>query len=229
MNVVKMTDGDKGKLVDVWVRFGQASSDAFEYFNNLHGRFNEEGKNWKEHIDSVLFAGKDDKYNALHRAEDTLRQEVESVTANMVVIYPYLKDLTPRMSWMTSEEVVSEKIDGVWRDAVLDSLREDFASETSVYAKELSAFPKETSLSQVSVDDALWFWKGMSNELFRVVRKTALGRIVFLENMVTSEVNRCTTSSARVSFCVVPKDRVEAIQDLSKRWRNALEANGVIK
>lgn len=226
----KLPDADSARLLTACVKANSAAISAFEYFNDLHGKFVEDGKDWSTHIQTVLFAGKDDRYNELRKVEGDTRDAAIAILDSLAGEYPYLTHLRPMIGWHQFEgNFLKQKIENEWREAEIAAIRKDFESETASTYKELKALPRQSSLGDVPVGTSIVFFEGFEKAMFKVVGKTPTGRFVDLQLVTTGDVLRMkgVCKSHPYSFVVIPADRVEYLEDLSHRWWTALQESGI--
>ena len=229
MNVNKITEPDLVKFVSAWRNASETEAKSFDYFNELHGIIEGKGGDWSQHLQDVIYAGKDESYNVLKSAEAAARKTAEHLTAEMVPQYPYLTNFQVRR-WDTSSDSIRAQVLDLWRDAVVDSLRLDFKTETDAVNAERKGYPPGDSLKTVPFGSLVIFYSGFARNVMEVVKRSPSGRITSLKCPMSGEIFKVQSDGAKhhpLSFCIVPKDRAEYILDLSRRWETALKANGI--
>jgi hypothetical protein len=228
----KLSEQELQSLIAVWAKASEAYNACFGYFNSLHEAFDARGDDWSKHIHEVIFAGKDEAYNDLKRVEDSTLKQARDFTKSMAVTYPYLSWFENYGGWYGGNEdkIVRDIVQREWKDAALTVIRAEFKEETDKFYKMILGYKQYTSLSDVADGSFVYFIRGDTPGLFKVVSKTPGGRKVTVCNAVTGKQTSMRNEGKRgypYAFVVIPEDQVAGLTDLSKRWDAALQEAGI--
>lgn len=223
---------DRQAVLDAYERANNARQECFSHFRRLsdacrerHPECNDEMRAWSTEVEQ-LNQGSDATYTALQKAETAARDEAGETFSRLARRYPWIAGVAHRLSWLGVEnpqERANEAIDGEFRDAVVEQLREQFGPEIKPLREQLRALPVVRDPSALPLG-AVCFSNVGGERLLTVRRRTHNGKRTLDEKGERLSVGRLGGyMDSATGYQMVEPQWAGAYRDVCERWKQALK------